>query len=311
MDNVRVAELKAALKDTFFAVPNAFDERAGKGEYLDLLRGAKEDINTKMYDSDSSIEIYRNFLDWLFATFGEDESQFRKTCLQRFGDLTGKKILITSCGLGEDVAAALELTGPNGVVHSQDLSQRFASLTAQNCASENVFINVSDALDLPYKNDYFDAVYHFGGINLFGDIKQAIAEMERVCKVGGQVMFGDESVAMHLRDTDYGKMFINNNALWKETLPLAHLPMTASDITISYVLGNCFYLIQFTKRNDLDAVNLDVPHLGYRGGSVRKRYWGGLEGIDPSLRNALYEEAKAKQTSVSAIVEDLLKDYMK
>ena len=77
---------------------------------------------------------------------------------------------------------------------------------------------MSDALSLPYCDNYFDAVYHFGGINLFGNIRLAISEMERVCKLGGQVMFGDESVAMHLRDSDYGKMFIHNNSLWEETL---------------------------------------------------------------------------------------------
>ena len=156
-----------------------------------------------------------------------------------------EKILITSCGLGEDVSVAAKLVGKNGVVHAQDLSQRFVKLASQNNKIHNVFLNVSDALSLPYRDNYFDAVYHFGGINLFGDINLAISEMARVCKVGGQVMFGDRSVAMHLRHSDYGKMFIKNNSLWEEVLPLQHLPLSAQKIDISYVLGNCFYLIKF------------------------------------------------------------------
>ena len=208
--------------------------------------------------------------------------------------------------MGEDVAVASELVGVDGVIHAQDLSKRFAELSATNNALENVYINVSDALALPYCDNYFDAVYHFGGINLFGDIQLAISEMERVCKVGGQVMFGDESVALHLRHCDYGKMFIHNNSLWEETLPLPHLPLSASKIEVSYVLGNCFYLIKFNKSEGLHTVDIDVPHKGYRGGSVRKRYFGKLEGINASLRDALFEKAKEKKTSVSEILERLV-----
>ena len=309
-DKYRALELSAALKNTHLNALRAQIDTNNKGDILNLLNQKKIDINTAMYDSDTSVDIYRNFLDWLFATFQEDEMYFRKTCLARFGDIKGKKILITSCGLGEDLTVAIEHVGQNGVVHAQDLSERFAAYAAERNKLDNVFITVSDALDLPYANNYFDAVYHFGGINLFGDIRLAISEMERVCKVGGQVMFGDESVAMHLRDNDYGKMFIHNNDLWGEKLPLSQLPLNASDINITYVLGNCFYLIQFTKMIGLPSVNSDVPHIGYRGGSVRKRYQGGIEGIDVSLKNALYERAKKENRSVSAILESLVNNYL-
>ena len=190
------------------------------------------------------------------------------------------------------------------------MSKKFVELSAANNALENVYINASDALALPYRDNYFDAVYHFGGIILFGDIQLAISEMERVCKVGGQVMFGDESVALHLRDCDYGRMFICNNSLWKEALPLSHLPLSASKIEISYVLGNCFYLIKFNKSEGLPYVDIDVPHKGYRGGSVSKRYFGKLEGIDVSLRNALFEKAKEKEDSVSEVLERLVQTYL-
>jgi len=296
MKDFRVNELKAALKQELVDEFLPSIEGCKGGNFLNLMKSGKADINTEMYDNDSSIKIYRNFLEWLFATFREDEGTFRKSCLARFGNLNSKKILITSCGLGEDVSAAAELVGNDGVIHAQDLSLKFVELSSQNNSLDNVFINVSDALSLPYCDNYFDAVYHFGGINLFGDIELAISEMERVCKVGGHVMFGDESVAMHLRDSDYGKMFINNNSLWKEVLPLSHLPLSASNIDISYVLGNCFYLIKFTNSDGMPWVEMDVPNIGHRGGSVRKRYFGVLEGIEETLRNALYEKAKAKQS---------------
>ena len=303
-------ELKSALKYEIFDEFVSSLKNCNRGVFIDLIKISKNDKNTDMYDSDVSIEVYQNFLNWLFATFQQDERSFRKSCLMRFGNLKSKKILITSCGLGEDVFVAEELVGKDGIVHAQDLSRKFVKFASQKNLFDNVFINVSDALSLPYCDNYFDAVYHFGGINLFGDIRLAISEMERVCKVDGQVMFGDESVAMHLRNSDYGKMFINNNSLWQKQLPLKHLPLNSKNIEIYYVLGNCFYLIKFIKGMGLPTVDIDIPHLGIRGGSVRKRFYGSLEGIDKKLREALHKDAKAKKTSVSEIVEELVRKYL-
>lgn len=310
MNKFRVEEIKAALKDDIVERFRTSIEDSDCGDFLNLIEIEKSDVNTEMYDIETSVQVYKNFLKWLFATFNEDEHSFRKSCLQRFGNLKSKKVLITSCGLGEDIAVVSKLVGSDGVIHAQDLSKNFVEVSSQNNISDNIFINVSDALSLPYCDNYFDAVYHFGGINLFGDIRLAISEMERVCKVGGQVMFGDESVALHLRNSDYGRMFIHNNSLWKEDLPLSHLPLSASKIEISYVLGNCFYLIKFFKSEGLPFVDIDVPHIGYRGGSVRKRYFGTLEGVDSSLRDALYQKAKDEGTSVSEILEKLIGKYL-
>ena len=132
--------------------------------------------------------------------------------------------------------------------------------------------------------------------------------MNRVYKIGGTVLFGDESVTFHLREYDYGKMFIENNSIWKEKVPLDHLPLYSTDINLSYVIGNCFYLLKFTKGDDLPEVDIDVEHIGSRGGSVRKRYFGRIEGIDVGLKNKVYEFAKQEKKSVSQIIEDLLRN---
>ncbi|OUL88685.1 class I SAM-dependent methyltransferase [Paraburkholderia hospita] len=48
----------------------------------------------------------------------------------------------------------------------------------------NIYLSVSNASLLPFADGYFDGAYHFGGINLFSDMKSAISEMARVVKVG-------------------------------------------------------------------------------------------------------------------------------
>src|SRR3546814_8144504 len=58
----------------------------------------------------------------------------------------------------------------------------------------NLFFSVSDACHLPFEDRFFDAAFHFGGINLFDDVEGAIGEMNRVVKPGGRVVFGDEGI---------------------------------------------------------------------------------------------------------------------
>ncbi|MEY8673109.1 class I SAM-dependent methyltransferase [Francisella philomiragia] len=277
--------------------------------YANLLNNNREELHSiELYNNDASVEVYKNFLDWLFETFDTNEKAFRKEWLSLLNLKKGYKVLITGCGLGEDAIFCSEAVGlKSGVVHAQDLSSRFVEY-ASSLVPENVVLTVSDALDLPYKDNYFDAVCHFGGINLFDDIRQGIAEMNRVCRVGGQVLFGDESVAQHLRETEYGKMFIKNNHLWGSDAPINLLPETAESIFLRYVLGNCFYLIGFRKGKTLPNANIDLIHKGYRGGSVRTRYYGELEGVDPESKQKIYNYAKASNKSVVEILESLIEE---
>ena len=63
--------------------------------------------------------------------------------------------------------------------------------------------SASNASWLPYPDGYFDALFHFGGFNHFGDLKNAAAELTRVVRTGGRVLFGDEAVAPWLKGTEF------------------------------------------------------------------------------------------------------------
>lgn len=300
-------ELLASLDFDRLDLPSKTLDQA-RSSVLDLTgpHTADDQSNLDEYDGDQSIEVYRNFLDWLFATFKTSEAGFRAECIAELNLKPGQRVLVTSCGLGEDVAVCLDQVGEAGWVHAQDLSRQFVVHAQSRLQSDRVVFTLSNALDLPYKDDYFDAVYHFGGINLFGDIAKAVSEMNRVCRAGGRVVFGDESVAPHLRAHDYGQMFTTNNSLWAAELPLRHLPLGARDISLRYILGNCFYLIGFEKGETLPDVDIDVPHIGHRGGSVRTRYFGALEGVSESARNKIHAYARAQGVSVSKALERLI-----
>jgi SAM-dependent methyltransferase len=142
-------------------------------------------------------------------------------------------------------------------------------------------------------------------------MKSAIHEMARVVKPGGRVLIGDEGVAPWLKETEYGKAVICNNKLWASEIPLALLPTNASDVQVSWVLGNCFYVIDFEIAKELPYINMDIEHKGLRGGSMRKRYFGQIEGIDPKLKELVIKAATREGVSISSWIEKNIANALK
>lgn len=269
-----------------------------------------------MYDATDSAAIYRNFLDWLYTTFGEDEAQFRQSLIARLHLKKGQRVLITGCGLGDDVLALLDAFGSGCRIVASDLSSEMLAGTARalegRSADERaaVELRACDACHLPWADGSFDAAFHFGGINLFDDPKAGIAEMTRVVKEGGRVVFGDEGVAPWLKDTDYGRMVVANNPLWSADSLIALLPFAAVNVNLSWVLGNCFYMIEFDKRAEGPRIDPDVRHKGWKGGTMRTRHLGRVEGITPALKDRLQALARKSGLSVHDLLEAAVSDKL-
>ena len=49
------------------------------------------------------------------------------------------------------------------------------------------------AEELPFKDECFDIVFHFGGVNFFNDKQKALEEMVRVAKKGSKLLVADET----------------------------------------------------------------------------------------------------------------------
>lgn len=84
------------------------------------------------------------------------------------------------------------------------------------------------------------------------------------------------------------------------------LPFSATDPTHSWVLGNCFYVIDYTVHVAGPHMNPDIPHKGIRGGSMGTRYRGQLEGVTKESRDFVYENAKAEGISAYKWLENLI-----
>ena len=269
--------------------------------------------NQLFYKGREQNQRYRNFLSWLFSTFHTDEESFRRMLLSKLVIPDGGKVLVTGCGNGGDLLAlAKNYPLKNLDIHAQDLSPEMVWETATTITQigiQNVTLSVSDATNLPYLENSFDAVFHFGGINLMSDVRLAISEMARVCKNSGSVGFGDESIAPWLRDSEYFRMLVENNNLWSAPSPTHLLPACANDVNVTWILENSFYFIQFKKDFQFPLIDIDVPHIGERGGSIRTRYYGKLEGVSEEARAIAKMEAQRHGMSIYRWLDGVIKQF--
>jgi ubiquinone/menaquinone biosynthesis C-methylase UbiE len=294
--------------------------RCPNGHVFQYIQGTKvpvfasEPVDANEYAFEDAALKHDNALRWVFDTFGTDEPSLRKSLVSRLQLSKGMTILVTGAGAGNDLPYLAQSMEGTGVIYAQDISKQMLMAgidrygSQSNALGVDIYFSASDATNLPFDDNVFDAAYHFGGLNLFPDIRKGISEMDRVVKPGGRIVISDEGAAPWLKQTELGKMLIENNPLYVYDAPLSLLPETARSVNLSWELCNCFYVIAYTVSDSPLPVNIDIPHIGKRGGSIRTRYFGQLEGIDPALRDRAYAEAERLGISRVEYLESLLKN---
>jgi ubiquinone/menaquinone biosynthesis C-methylase UbiE len=246
-------------------------------------------------------EIYDVAVDWQFAAMYEDEDAVRESLVDMLDLDPGAVVLEVGCGTGRDSFRLARRLGRDGWLHMQDLSPGMVRACVRRMSGPAVAggvpcrldYSISNAMALPFPDNVFDAVFHFGGFNQFGDLRKGAAELARVARPGARVVIGDEAVAPWLRGTEFEAIVTTNNPLFKIEAPLAVLPEGARDVTVRWIIGNCFYVIGFRKGEGPPPLNLDLPHKGWRGGTMRSRYFGLLEGVTIEAK-ALAKQAASK-----------------
>jgi ubiquinone/menaquinone biosynthesis C-methylase UbiE len=260
-------------------------------------------------------DIYDVAVDWQFASMHEDETQVRESMVDMLGLTPGMRVLEVGCGTGRDSFRLAQRLGPSGHLHMQDLSPGMVHACVRHMADYDktknfacsIDYSISTATALPFPDNSFDAVFHFGGFNEFGDLKKGAAELTRVAKPGGRVLIGDEAVAPWLRGTEFAGIVTTNNARFTAEAPLNMLPISARDVTIRWIMANCFYVICFSKGDGAPPLNLDLPHQGWRGGTMRSRYFGVLEGVTPESKSLVRAAAAKMGISVHEWLDRLVK----
>lgn len=300
-----------SVTDTGLACPNGHFFAFAPSTRIPIF--ASEPAGVNEYAQKNAAELHDNALRWVFSTFDTDEAGLRERLVARLSLMPGAKVLITGAGAGNDLPYLARAMDGKGEIFAQDIAKEMLLAGAARYEANlsdsgiKIYFSVSDATNLPFCNGFFDAAYHFGGINLFPDIAKGISEMNRVVKPGGTVVIGDEGLAPWLIDTELGRMLINNNRLYAFAPPLSCIPDTARSVKLTWELSNCFYVIEFEVADKPLPINLDVPHVGKRGGTIRTRYYGQLEGVDPALRDKTYAEAEHRGQSRVEFIESALR----
>lgn len=238
--------------------------------YPETLKASDKEFNQKY---EENADYYDVGMEWLFSSFYETEEDVRTKLVSFLNIKHNDFILNMGCGSGSDSKYILSRLGSKGKLFNLDLSANLLKIARQKLSKKKAALEyfIGNGSYLPFKENTFDSLFHFGGINIFSEKKKAIGEMARVVKPGGKIVFGDESAAPWLRSKAVGKIITNANPLYKHTPPLNLLPDNARNVSLNYVLGDSFYVIAFSV-GEAVQLNLDLPIPGKRGGSLRSRY---------------------------------------
>jgi ubiquinone/menaquinone biosynthesis C-methylase UbiE len=181
----------------------------------------------------------------------------RRTLTKQLQIERGEHVLDISTGTGRNLSLIAKSVGPNGRISGMDISSGalfYAKIKIDKKKWKNVELQRANASYLPYKNDTFDAVMHFGGINTFGEKKRALYEMVRVAKPNAKIVIIDEGLAPEKENSFIGKFLLKTNALYACKPPTKLLPENIKHLQVRWkIIGGRFlpiwpfYNIEFQK----------------------------------------------------------------
>jgi ubiquinone/menaquinone biosynthesis C-methylase UbiE len=259
----------------------------GVAHLVDFSRETFSDVEQREFRFyEDAAAKYDAIMEWVFTSFYENEDEVRESMVDLLRIPPDGLVLETGCGTCRDSMRMAHRLTANGTLFLQDLSpsmlrigkEKIEAMRRQGEIRCGVEFFSGNALTLPFHDACFDAAFHFGGINLFGHKAEAVAEMARVVRKGGRVVFGDEGLAPWLRETEYGKILMNSSALYTYQAPIEVVPALAREVSVTWMIGNAYYLVSFTVGEGTPPLDLDLPILGRRGGTHRTRYYGALAG---------------------------------
>jgi ubiquinone/menaquinone biosynthesis C-methylase UbiE len=160
----------------------------------------------------------------------------------------GDWVLEMGAGTGSNLPIIAEQIG-DGKLFALDLSPGMLAVAREKLIRRKLEAEfaLGNGAYLPYKDDMFDAVLHFGGINTFGEKGRAIAEMFRVAKPGAKIVIGDEGLALGKEKTWLGKKLLKDNPLFASKPPMDLIPSEAEDLNLRWIWRGLVYLIEFQK----------------------------------------------------------------
>jgi len=142
---------------------------------------------------DEARDIYDKISKLYDLLEGVWEKKAKETGLAKLAVEEGERVLEIGFGTGYSLVALAKSVGASGKVYGIDISPRMFNIGAARLRAgglkARVELTLGDAVELPYKNAFFDAVFMSFTLELFDtpEIPLVLSECKRVLKKGGRI----------------------------------------------------------------------------------------------------------------------------
>jgi ubiquinone/menaquinone biosynthesis C-methylase UbiE len=178
---------------------------------------------------------------------GFSDTGERRKMVGRLNLRPDQRALEVSVGTGSNLSLMAEGVGDGGGLIGLDISRGMLRQCERKVGRRGLSADLieGEAAHLPFPDNAFDAVLHFGGINEFDDKTRTVEEMTRVAKPGAKIVIADEGL-------DPNKPAPLRTRLLARVIPLYdHAPPTepadARDVNVAWFRAGGCYLIDFVN----------------------------------------------------------------
>jgi SAM-dependent methyltransferase len=190
---VRVAE--AALERLRPLLPPEARDAPVVDGFLDVLGDARPESPGVAADWMFTSLLPRVYENWwrpaasrlLKGVFGPGMTDERRIARLLMGLSPGDGVLDVACGTGAFTRDFARVVGPEGLVVGLDASETMLRRAVAETNLEQVAYVRGDVIDMPFRDQSFDAVCCFAALNLFAEPMKALDSMTRVLTPGGRI----------------------------------------------------------------------------------------------------------------------------
>jgi ubiquinone/menaquinone biosynthesis C-methylase UbiE len=286
----------------------AYQLREGIADLIEPQQLPSVDLTAKRF-YEGRADDYEKYLPLTFKTYNEDEVTVREGMIDLLGLSKDSKVLEVACGTGRDSVLIAKRLGKNSKLFLTDISYDMLRFTKRKFSEAciDVEICMSNAMNLPCPDNYFDAVYSFGALGEFSDPSKFFSEVVRVCKPGARVVVGDENLPIWQRNTNFGEILSNYNRQFLASVPFESLPIQAREVRCQWIIGGVFYVIDFRVGVGEPYADFDFEIPGMRGGTHKTRFYGQLEGVKPETKELAWKARELLGLSMHSWLDEIVR----
>lgn len=174
------------------------------------------------------------------------EQKFREPFLCELNIKDTDRVLEVSAGTGDN----FRFLNPRAEYFGADISMGMLRQAKKHLKKWHIKSTLvhCEGENLPFEDDYFDVVFHCGGINYFNDKQKAILEMIRVAKSGTKLLIVDETDKL-VRENYQKNPILKGNFTDadKASIPTDLVPKEMTNIKSEIICKGLMYKLTFIK----------------------------------------------------------------